>query len=181
MLAYPIAMGLAIVYCAEHYVIDVLLGWAYAAAVMLACGAWERQRDRAPAATCGARQEAAESSSDADPDVVGASGLRPAGPHGQLLGACPAARARPEQPDAEEVVRRDCGTPSHHEHGQQCRQNQRVLRSKAASLVDSQHDVFHVNVPPRTNLAYYGGSVREPGAEAPILCGSAPVAPVAAV
>jgi PAP2 superfamily len=46
LLAYPIAMGLAIVYCAEHYVIDVLLGWTYAAAVIVVCEAWERRRDR---------------------------------------------------------------------------------------------------------------------------------------
>lgn len=45
LLAYPIAMGLAIVYCAEHYVIDVLLGWLYAAVTIIACEAWERRRD----------------------------------------------------------------------------------------------------------------------------------------
>jgi hypothetical protein len=46
LLAYPIAMGLALVYCAEHYVIDVLLGWGYAAAAMVVAEAWERRRDR---------------------------------------------------------------------------------------------------------------------------------------
>ena len=34
--AYPIAMALAIVYTAEHYVADVLLGWVYAVASFLA-------------------------------------------------------------------------------------------------------------------------------------------------
>jgi membrane-associated phospholipid phosphatase len=71
MLAYPIAMGLAIVYCAEHYVIDVVLGWAYAGAVMLACGAWERQRDRRRLVRAQRDSDATEPSADADPDVVG--------------------------------------------------------------------------------------------------------------
>jgi membrane-associated phospholipid phosphatase len=28
--AYPLAMGFALVYTAEHYLVDILLGWAYA-------------------------------------------------------------------------------------------------------------------------------------------------------
>ena len=32
---YPLAMGLALVYTAEHYVVDVLAGWIYAAAAYL--------------------------------------------------------------------------------------------------------------------------------------------------
>lgn len=35
-LSYPLAMALAIVYTAEHYVVDVLLGWIYALASFLA-------------------------------------------------------------------------------------------------------------------------------------------------
>lgn len=34
--AYPLAMAFAIVYTAEHYVVDVLLGWIYAVASFLA-------------------------------------------------------------------------------------------------------------------------------------------------
>ena len=30
---YPLAMGFALVYSGEHYVFDVVLGWAYAVAV----------------------------------------------------------------------------------------------------------------------------------------------------
>jgi membrane-associated phospholipid phosphatase len=71
MLAYPIAMGLAIVYCAEHYVVDVLLGWAYAGAVMLICGVWERQRDRRRLVRAQRDGDDAQPSADADPDVVG--------------------------------------------------------------------------------------------------------------
>ena len=28
--AYPLAMAFALVYTAEHYLVDILLGWAYA-------------------------------------------------------------------------------------------------------------------------------------------------------
>lgn len=41
---YPLAMGLALVYYSEHYVIDLLAGWLLAAAVMVGCGLWERRR-----------------------------------------------------------------------------------------------------------------------------------------
>ncbi len=42
-LAYPIVMGLALVYLAEHYVVDLVAGIAYAVAVHVAVGAWERR------------------------------------------------------------------------------------------------------------------------------------------
>jgi membrane-associated phospholipid phosphatase len=32
--AYPIGMGLSLIYLGEHYLIDILLGWAYAAAAI---------------------------------------------------------------------------------------------------------------------------------------------------
>jgi len=44
LVAYPLAMSLALVYFAEHYVIDVVAGAALAGAVMLAARAWERRR-----------------------------------------------------------------------------------------------------------------------------------------
>jgi hypothetical protein len=37
-------MAFTLVYSAEHYVIDILLGWALAAAVMFAIGRWEERR-----------------------------------------------------------------------------------------------------------------------------------------
>lgn len=47
---YPLAMGFALVYGAEHYVIDVLLGWFYAAAIFvlgnLVADRWSRFRSR---------------------------------------------------------------------------------------------------------------------------------------
>ena len=43
-LLYPATMGFALVYYAEHYVIDLLAGWALAGLVMVAVGRWERRR-----------------------------------------------------------------------------------------------------------------------------------------
>lgn len=48
LVAYPLAMAFVLVYSAEHFVVDILLGWALAAAVMLVIGglesAWSRRR-----------------------------------------------------------------------------------------------------------------------------------------
>jgi membrane-associated phospholipid phosphatase len=54
LVAYPIGMGLSLIYLGEHYLIDILLGWAYAGATILIVnwGAerWaERQRRQKPA------------------------------------------------------------------------------------------------------------------------------------
>jgi hypothetical protein len=43
-MAYPILMGITLVYYAEHYVIDVAAGWILAAIVMIACTLHERRR-----------------------------------------------------------------------------------------------------------------------------------------
>jgi membrane-associated phospholipid phosphatase len=45
MSAYVIAMGFVLVYSGEHYVFDILLGWAYAAGTMLVVG-WVARRRR---------------------------------------------------------------------------------------------------------------------------------------
>jgi hypothetical protein len=42
MLSYPLAMTFALVYTGEHYVIDVLVGWAYVGTVFAAVAAFER-------------------------------------------------------------------------------------------------------------------------------------------
>ena len=36
LVAYPLAMAFTLVYTAEHYVVDILLGWAFAAAALVA-------------------------------------------------------------------------------------------------------------------------------------------------
>jgi membrane-associated phospholipid phosphatase len=46
LVLYPLAMGLTLIATGEHYFFDVLLGWLYAGAVMVAWGRWERRRDR---------------------------------------------------------------------------------------------------------------------------------------
>ena len=46
MALYPLAMGLALVYLGEHYVVDVVAGVVYALATHLAVGRWEARRRR---------------------------------------------------------------------------------------------------------------------------------------
>jgi len=43
LLLYPLAMSTALVYFAEHYVIDILAGGLVAALVMMGCSLWERR------------------------------------------------------------------------------------------------------------------------------------------
>jgi len=43
-LVYTVAMGTTLVYGGEHYVLDVVAGWAYAAAAGALCLWWERRR-----------------------------------------------------------------------------------------------------------------------------------------
>jgi membrane-associated phospholipid phosphatase len=43
---YPVAMAFALVYSGEHYVVDCVAGWAYAAATFLAVDAWFERRAR---------------------------------------------------------------------------------------------------------------------------------------
>lgn len=42
LLAYPLAMTFTVVYCGEHYVVDVLAGWCYVLATMVAVDLAER-------------------------------------------------------------------------------------------------------------------------------------------
>jgi hypothetical protein len=44
---YALAMGFALVYSAEHYVFDILLGWLVTAAVTIGFARWERRRQPA--------------------------------------------------------------------------------------------------------------------------------------
>jgi membrane-associated phospholipid phosphatase len=59
--AYPIGMGLSLVYLGEHYVVDILLGWVYAAvAVYLVDWVVARRRQRAGPELEPAREVAAK-------------------------------------------------------------------------------------------------------------------------
>jgi membrane-associated phospholipid phosphatase len=44
LVLYPIAMGFTLVYCGEHYVLDLVAGVVYALATHLALNAWEARR-----------------------------------------------------------------------------------------------------------------------------------------
>lgn len=46
LLAYPLAMSFALVYYAEHYVVDIVAGFMAVAIVMVGCAAWEGRRAR---------------------------------------------------------------------------------------------------------------------------------------
>ena len=49
LMAYPVAMGFALVYTGEHYVSDVLAGWLYAGIAFAAVTWLFRRRERARA------------------------------------------------------------------------------------------------------------------------------------
>lgn len=50
LVAYPLIMAFTLVYTAEHYVVDILLGWVMAAAVLWALRAFQRVRRPEPTA-----------------------------------------------------------------------------------------------------------------------------------
>jgi membrane-associated phospholipid phosphatase len=45
---YPVAMGFTLVYTGEHYVLDLVVGVAYAVAAHLVMNRWEARRGRRP-------------------------------------------------------------------------------------------------------------------------------------
>jgi membrane-associated phospholipid phosphatase len=48
LVAYVLIMAFTLVYTAEHYVVDIVLGWAFAAAVIWAIGRYDRWRQERP-------------------------------------------------------------------------------------------------------------------------------------
>ena len=44
LLLYPLTMSFMLVYYAEHYVIDIVAGFAATGLVLMGCSAWERRR-----------------------------------------------------------------------------------------------------------------------------------------
>jgi hypothetical protein len=65
LLLYPLAMGLTLIACGEHYFFDVALGWGYAGAVMVGWTAWERSRPGRRAGKANAEARGWPSSSEA--------------------------------------------------------------------------------------------------------------------
>jgi hypothetical protein len=49
LVAYVLVMAFALVYTAEHYVVDILLGWVLAAAVLTIINRYDSRRSRSPA------------------------------------------------------------------------------------------------------------------------------------
>jgi len=49
LVAYPLVMAFTLVYTAEHFVVDILLGWAFAAAAIVALGRYDAWRRRGSA------------------------------------------------------------------------------------------------------------------------------------
>jgi len=79
--AYPIGMGLSLIYLGEHYLIDILLGWAYAGvAVYVVDRAFERWGRDAKPADPGERTTDVMAPGPLPPEPAGAShqGVEPA-------------------------------------------------------------------------------------------------------
>ena len=82
LVLYPLAMSTALVYYAEHYVIDIVAGALLAAAVMAGCARWERRR-----AQHHAPEPAPEPTPEPAPDSAREPGPTPA-PGRRLSGRC---------------------------------------------------------------------------------------------
>lgn len=65
LVAYPLIMAFTLVYTAEHYVVDILLGWALAGVVLFALNRYEARQARA----CGSEPAAASAESMPDPGL----------------------------------------------------------------------------------------------------------------
>ncbi|HEY0700086.1 MAG TPA: phosphatase PAP2 family protein, partial [Micromonospora sp.] len=94
LLAYPLAMTFTLVYAGEHYVIDVLVGWAYVGMTFLVVGLgerwWARRADRRAAVATAAVATTSGADVDLRPGPDRADGsVEPAaaGPDGGSAGA----------------------------------------------------------------------------------------------
>jgi membrane-associated phospholipid phosphatase len=71
LVLYPLAMAFTLVYCGEHYVLDLVAGVAYIAAVHLAVGRWEARRAARKAALAPVGEDSVEpSASEEEPAEV---------------------------------------------------------------------------------------------------------------
>ena len=67
LVAYPLVMAFSLVYSAEHYLTDILIGWALTTAVWLVVAGWNRRNGTADADTLSAPSESvAQNSADGD-------------------------------------------------------------------------------------------------------------------
>src|SRR5690606_21320268 len=57
---FPVAMGLSLVYSGEHYVVDVVLGWALVAASVAALQLWDQRSPAVPSQPSAGVAELAE-------------------------------------------------------------------------------------------------------------------------
>jgi hypothetical protein len=73
LVAYPLVMAFTLVYTAEHYVVDILLGWAFAAVVMLGINRYRAWRSRSVS------KSSSPPSSDGQIDLAESLGDRPDG------------------------------------------------------------------------------------------------------
>jgi PAP2 superfamily len=74
LMLYPLAMAAALVYGGEHYVVDLVLGWMYAAVAVLLARGYERWRD--------SRREALELAADGSHERIDVSTDQEARSHG---------------------------------------------------------------------------------------------------
>jgi hypothetical protein len=78
LLLYPLTMSFMLVYYAEHYVVDIVAGFAVTGVVLWGCALWERHRQRNAAADASSHRESLASSEEAaEPEK--ASAARPLG------------------------------------------------------------------------------------------------------
>jgi len=73
LVAYPLVMAFALVYSAEHYVIDILLGWTLTAIVTMVLNAISARRARSSPLARGGQIDLAQCLGD-PPDRLGAAG-----------------------------------------------------------------------------------------------------------
>lgn len=67
LVAYPLIMAFTLVYTAEHYVVDILLGWALAAVVMFALNRYEAWRSSPPVPVQRDNEQPAAPGAELDP------------------------------------------------------------------------------------------------------------------
>jgi membrane-associated phospholipid phosphatase len=68
---YPLLMGITLVYAGEHYVFDVLAGWALAAVIHVGMGRLESRRSR----TAGIGEQRSDEAAEPEQEAVAVAAL----------------------------------------------------------------------------------------------------------